>query len=102
MQDEIIPVKGSKPDGSEILVTADEGIRWPADKEKLSKLKLLKEGGRITAALASQISDGASGVLICNENALKKYGLKPRAKIVALSVVGMKKKPATCFANPRR
>ena len=79
-------------------MTADEGIRWPADKEKLSKLKLLKEGGRITAALASQISDGASGVLICNENALKKYGLKPRAKIVALSVVG--DDPVMMLAGP--
>jgi hypothetical protein len=72
-----------------VLVTTDEGIRWPADKEKMSKLPLLKgEGGRITAALASQITDGSSAVLVVNERGLKKLNLKPRARIVAMALAG--------------
>merc|ERR1712000_333447 len=52
----------------------------------MGKLPLLKpDGGRITAATASQICDGASAMLICNEAGLKKLGLRPRAKIVALA-----------------
>ena len=70
-------------------MTTDEGIRWPADKEKMKKLPLLKgEGGRITAALASQVTDGASAVLVVNERGLKKLGLKPRARIVAMALAG--------------
>eukprot|EP01095_Lingulamoeba_sp_RSL-Kostka_P013005 TRINITY_DN525_c7_g1_i1.p1 TRINITY_DN525_c7_g1~~TRINITY_DN525_c7_g1_i1.p1 ORF type:complete len:420 (+),score=212.07 TRINITY_DN525_c7_g1_i1:137-1396(+) len=92
---EIIPVKGTydrktKQESPENVMTADEGIRWPTTKEKLQKLPLLKgEGGRITAATASQISDGAACVLIVNEKALEKYPhLKPRAKIVSLGLAG--------------
>ncbi len=67
----------------------DEGIRWPADKEKMAKLPLLKgEGGRITAALASQITDGSSAVLVVNERGLKKLNLRPRARIVAMALAG--------------
>merc|ERR1711862_894068 len=87
---EIIPVKGfDKKKNEEVLHDTDEGIRWPTDPAKLKKLPLLKpEGGRITAATASQICDGASAMLVCNEAGLKKLGLRPRAKIVALALAG--------------
>jgi acetyl-CoA acetyltransferase len=91
---EIVPVVGfDKKQNKEVLVKTDEGIRWPADKAKMKKLPLLKgEGGRITAALASQVTDGASAVLVCNEAGLRKLGLKPRAKIVSMALAGGKTK----------
>lgn len=89
-QREIFPVKGfDKAQNKEVLVSADEGIRWPADKAKMAKLPLLKgEGGRITAALSSQITDGASAVLVVNEEGLRKLGLRPRARVVSLALAG--------------
>jgi acetyl-CoA C-acetyltransferase len=53
---------------------------------KLASLQPLQEGGRLTAALASQISDGASAMLIASEQAVKDHGLKPRARVHHLSV----------------
>ena len=68
-------------------VTADEGPRAP-DWDKIRSLKPLAEGGRITAAVSSQISDASAALLICNERALKTHGLTPRARIRHLSVRG--------------
>ena len=85
---EIVPVKGANAKGEEILVDKDEGMRADVSLDGLKKLKTLKPGGRITAGVASQITDGAAAVLICNENGLKKLGLKPRARIVALALAG--------------
>jgi len=88
-QKEIIPVEVTDANGKVSTFSVDEGFRYPIDKEKLSKLPLIKpEGGRITAATSSQITDGASAVLIVNERGLKKLGVKPRAKFVGLSVIG--------------
>jgi len=88
-KNEIIPVEVTDANGKVTNFSRDEGIRYPVDKEKLNKLPLLKpDGGRITAATSSQITDGASAVLIVNERGLKKLGLKPRAKFVGLSVIG--------------
>jgi len=87
-KNEIVPVKGLDSEGKEFILDRDEGIREGTSLESLSKLKTLKPGGVITAANASQITDGASAVLICNEKGLQKLGLKPRAKIVQLAVVG--------------
>ena len=56
--------------------------------EKMAELDPLREGGRITAAVASQIADGASGVLIVSEQALKRYNLTPRARIHHMTVMG--------------
>ena len=56
--------------------------------EKMASLKPILEGGRLTAGTASQMSDAASAVLVVNEAALKRYGLKPRARIVHMSVRG--------------
>jgi len=88
-KNEIIPVPVTDADGKETMFSLDEGIRYPIDKDKLGKLPLLKpDGGRITAATSSQITDGASACLIVNERGLKKLGVKPRARIVGLSVIG--------------
>jgi len=89
-KNEIIPVTGyDKKKDAEVVHNTDEGIRWPTQLDKLKTLPLLKpEGGRITAATASQICDGSSAMLICNEAGLKKLGVRPRAKIVALALAG--------------
>lgn len=64
----------------------DEGIRYDATLEGISSVKALQEGGTISAANASQICDGASGVLIVSEAALKEHGLTPLARIHNLTV----------------
>ncbi|NUP33755.1 MAG: acetyl-CoA C-acetyltransferase [Streptomycetaceae bacterium] len=65
----------------------DEGPRVP-DWDKIRSLPALRPDGRITAALASQISDGASATLIVSERALREHGLTPRARIHHLTVLG--------------
>jgi len=64
----------------------DEGPREP-NVEKIRSLATLTPGGRITAACASQISDGASALLIAGEQAIKDHGLRPRARIHHISVL---------------
>jgi acetyl-CoA acyltransferase len=73
------------------LVTADEGIRPDSSMESLAKLKPAfdPENGQVTAANSSQITDGASAVLIMSEEKAKELGLKPRAKVHSFSVVGV-------------
>jgi acetyl-CoA C-acetyltransferase len=66
----------------------DEGPRADTTLEKMAELKTLREGGRITAALASQISDAASAVLVASEAAVTRYGLTPRARVHHISVRG--------------
>ena len=80
---EIVPVPLA--DGS--LFTTDECPR-DTSLEKMAGLNPLAEGGRITAGVASQICDGASAMLIASEAAVKEHGLKPRARIHHLSVLG--------------
>ncbi len=67
---------------------SDEGIRYDATPESIGSVKLLQEGGSISAANASQICDGASAVLIVSEAALKAHGLTPLARIHNLTVTG--------------
>ena len=69
-------------------VLADEGPRRDTTLEKMAALKPLRAGGRITAALSSQISDGAAALLIASEQAIKDHGLTPRARIAHMSVRG--------------
>nr|WP_087575600.1 acetyl-CoA C-acetyltransferase [Sphingomonas sp. CDS-1] len=64
----------------------DEGIRYDATLESIGSVKLLQEGGCITAANASQICDGAAAVLVVNERALKTHGLTPLARIHNMTV----------------
>ena len=66
----------------------DEGPRRDTSKEKMAALATLTEGGRLTAAVASQISDGASAMLIASERAVQEHGLTPRARIHHMSVRG--------------
>lgn len=66
----------------------DEGPRRGGSIEKMAQLNPLIEGGRITAAMASQLSDGAAAMLVCSEQALADHDLKPRARIHHLSVRG--------------
>jgi acetyl-CoA C-acetyltransferase len=67
--------------------TADEGPREP-NWEKIRSLPPLTEGGRVTAAMASQISDAAAALLVVSERALEEHGLTPRARVHHLSVRG--------------
>ena len=84
---EIVGVEIETPEGKE-MHNVDEGIRMDATLEGIAGVKLLQEGGAITAASSSQICDGASAVLIVSEKALKEHGLTPRARIVNLTVTG--------------
>jgi acetyl-CoA C-acetyltransferase len=68
-------------------VAADEGPRRDTSLEKMAGLKPLEEGGRITAAVASQISDAASAMLVASERAVAEHGLTPRARVHHLSVL---------------
>ena len=67
-------------------VTADEGPRRDTTLERMAALPSLVDGGRVTAALASQISDGAAAILVASERALRTHGLRPRARIHHLAV----------------
>jgi acetyl-CoA C-acetyltransferase len=80
-----LPVEG--PDG-ETMHRTDEGIRYDATLESIGAVKLLQEGGKISAANASQICDGASGVLVVSARALKEHNLTPIARIHNLTVTG--------------
>jgi acetyl-CoA C-acetyltransferase len=86
--EEIVPLKVVDAEGGETLHAKDEGIRYDATPESIAAVKPLAEGGRITAANASQICDGASGVVVVSERALKEHGLTPLARIVNLTVTG--------------
>ncbi len=75
--------------GAARTVAADEGIRMNPDRARMGALKpAFKEDGVVTAANSSQISDGAAAVLLASDSAVKRYSLKPRARIVARVVVG--------------
>jgi len=83
--DEIVALDIETPEGNESH-RRDEGIRYDASAESLAGVKLLQDGGSITAANASQICDGASAVLIVSEAALKAHGLTPMARIHNVTV----------------
>jgi acetyl-CoA C-acetyltransferase len=76
---QVVPVAG---------VTVDEGPRRGTSLEKMAALPTLIDGGRLTAAVSSQISDAAAALLIVNERGLATHGLTPRARIHHLSVRG--------------
>ncbi|HEV8297276.1 MAG TPA: acetyl-CoA C-acetyltransferase [Acidimicrobiales bacterium] len=69
-------------------VTRDEGPRRDTTLEKMATLKTLVEGGRLTAAVSSQISDAACSLLVASEAAVKAHGLRPRARVHHMSVRG--------------
>jgi acetyl-CoA C-acetyltransferase len=85
---EIVPLPVTLPDGTQEIHRIDEGIRFDVTLEGMAGVKLLREGGRITAATASQICDGAAGVMIVSERGLKALGIAPLARIHAMTVSG--------------
>jgi len=87
-KNEITPIKIKDAEGNESLHTVDEGIRFDVSLEGIKGVKLLREGGRITAATSSQICDGASAVMVASEKAIKQHGLTPLARIHHVSVYG--------------
>ena len=84
-KDEIVPIEIETPEGM-AWHTQDEGIRFDATLESISGVKLLAEGGTLTAASSSQICDGSSAALVVSEAALKRYNLTPMARIHNLTV----------------
>ncbi|HEV2365791.1 MAG TPA: acetyl-CoA C-acetyltransferase [Caulobacteraceae bacterium] len=87
-REEIVPIEIQDADGTSAQHTVDEGIRFDASLEAIKGVKLLAEGGRVTAATSSQICDGASGVMVVSEAGLKTLGIEPMARIHHLTVVG--------------
>jgi acetyl-CoA C-acetyltransferase len=76
---EVAPVAG---------VTRDEGVRPDTTLEKMASLPALRPGGRITAATASQIADGAAALVLASERAVREHGLRARARVKAMTAVG--------------
>ena len=87
-KDEIVALDVTDAGGNAVRHDVDEGIRFDSSIEAMRGVKLLKEGGAITAATSSQICDGASGVMIVSEKALKEHGLTPMARIHQLTLLG--------------
>jgi acetyl-CoA C-acetyltransferase len=80
-REEIVPVQ---VDGT--IFDTDEGVRFDASPEGMAGVKPIVEGGAITAANASQMTDGASGVLVASAQAVKDHGLTPIARVHSLTV----------------
>lgn len=86
---EILPLEVTLADGTRTVVSKDEGPRRDTSIEKLGSLKpSFLEGGKIHAGNASQISDGAAALLLMSREKAERLGVKPRARIVARTVVG--------------
>ena len=100
---EVLPIDApvvdaeGKPTGESVRVARDEGIR-ASTLEKLASLKAVMEGGIHTAATSSQVTDGASAVLLASEDAVKRHGLTPRGRIVDATIVGVD--PVTMLKGP--
>ena len=97
---EIVPlavrVRGGAESGD--LHRVDEGIRFDATLEGIGSVKLLAEGGVCTAANASQICDGAAGLMVVNERGLKILGVAPLARVHQMTVIGGD--PVTMLETP--
>lgn len=87
---EIIPVTIPQRKGEPVVIAQDEHPRASTTLEGLTKLKpVVKSDGTVTAGNASGINDGAAALLIASEEAVEKYALQPRAKIIGATVVGV-------------
>lgn len=89
-KDEIIPVRVKTADGAltDDQHLTDEGIRYDASIESISGVKLIQEGGMLSAATASQICDGAAAVMVVSEQALKEFNLTPMARVHHMTLIG--------------
>lgn len=90
-ENEIVPMYGHDADGKEVLVTKDETIRPETTAESLSGLRPAfdPKGGTVTAGTSSQITDGASAMLLMSYEKAQELGLKPRARILGMAVAGV-------------
>jgi acetyl-CoA acyltransferase len=88
---EIVPVSIPRRKGEPTIVAADEHLRPDTTLEALAKLStpFRKEGGSVTAGNASGVNDGAAAVIVASEDAVKRYGLTPRARVVGTAVAGV-------------
>ena len=90
-KEEIIPIEIPQKKGDPIVFDKDEGIRKDSTPEALAKLKpFFKEDGVVTAGNASQITDGASAVVVMSKEKAKKEGIEPLATIKGYNTVGVK------------
>ncbi len=97
-ENEIVPTE-IEVDGDTMVMTRDEGIREGTTVETRAKLKpAFKEDGKITAANSSQITDGASAVLIMSKEKAEELGMKPRARFHAFALAGTD--PVTMLKGP--
>src|SRR3979409_2242252 len=87
-RDEIVPLQDTRADGSTEHHNLEEGLRFAVSLDDIKGVKLIAENGKLTAASASQICDGASGVLVVNEKGLKSLGVKPMARIHHMTMMG--------------
>ena len=88
--DQIIPVTVPGPDGKDVVITKDEGIRPGCDVESLSQLKpCFLENGSVTAATSSQRTDGAGFVVLMSEEKAQELGIKPLARFVSYATGGV-------------
>jgi acetyl-CoA C-acetyltransferase len=100
---EVVPIAApvldaeGKPTGETVTVARDEGLR-ETSLEKLGGLKAVMEGGLHTAGTSSQVTDGAAAVLLASEEAVRRHGLRPRARIVYSTLVGVD--PVTMLKGP--
>jgi acetyl-CoA acyltransferase len=101
-ENEIHPVAIRDDEGNDTdeLISSDEGIRPDSTVETLAKLKpaFKPEGGKVTAGNSSQITDGASAVLIMSEEKANALGLRPRARFHAFALAGVD--PITMLTGP--
>ena len=100
---EVLPIEApvldedGKPTGEMRTVSRDEGLR-ETSLEKLAQLKPVEPGGVHTAGTSSQVSDGAAAVLLASPARARELGIKPRARIVATTLVGVD--PVTMLKGP--
>ena len=100
---EVVPIEApvvdenGNPTGATRVLERDEGLR-ETSLEKLAALQPVEPGGIHTAGTSSQVSDGAAAVLLASEDAVRRLGLRPRARIVATTLVGVD--PVTMLKGP--
>ena len=85
-EQEITPLEIVTAEGERELHIRDEGIRFDATPESIGGVRLLVEGGTLTAATSSQICDGASGLMVASAQAVKDHGFTPLARVHAMTV----------------
>jgi 3-oxoadipyl-CoA thiolase len=87
---EIVPVVIPSKKGESITITVDEHPRPDTSIEQLTKLKgVVRPDGSVTAGNASGVNDGACALLLASDEAVKRYGLKPRARVLGSAVAGV-------------